>query len=118
MVIMLVVFKPYLSFHQFFYFITLFIDCQMCDLFCTCDGPEEPHEVSHRSAVFTGSCCSVFMHVHAKSFSLLDVRRSMWSHSVFMCVFFHMRLFAFIANVYFTYCHVNLLTMYFPIIKS
>ena len=58
------------------------------------------------------------MHVHAKSFSLLDVRRSMWSHSVFMCVFFHMHLFACIANVYFTYCHVNLLTMYFPIIKS
>ena len=111
MVIMLVVFNPYLSYHQFFYFITLFIDCQMCDLFCTCDGPEEPHEVSHRRAVFTCSCC-------AKSFSLLDVIRIMWLPSVFICVFFHMRLFAFIANVYFTYCHVNLLTMYFPIIKS
>ena len=95
MVIMLVVFNPYLSYHQFIYFITLFIDCQMCDLFCTCDGPEEPHEVSHRRAVFTGSCCSCMFMQNLSHFWMSEEacgRTLCLCVCFFTCVYLHLLL--------------------------
>ena len=88
--VMLVVFNPYLSYHQFIYFITLFIDCQICDLFCTCDGPEEPHEVSHRRAVFTCSCCSsMFM----QNLSHFWMSEEACGRTLCLCVYFFTRVY-------------------------
>ena len=117
--------------------------CAECPMSVSiCDEPEEPYEISHRRGVLCVHAGQSFFSVLKFWRNISDSRFPLtccllnivpcymlyWYCSAPLCIFNHSLSYcSTVSSVYVCifshaficiYCHVNLLTMYFPIIKS